>query len=102
MTAFWLVATPVLVSLGSEFVSWVSAKLNKTPLQGNGAFVATMIVSVIGGIGYLAYNQIPANYLVELTKYSTIFLGGATLFFNLFSKNIPTLQFGSQTTTQQG
>jgi hypothetical protein len=99
MTTFYLLATPVAVSLVSEFVSWLSSKVSKGPLQGQGAFLATAVLSVIGGIAYLAYNQIPSSYLVGLTKYSVIFLGGSTIVFQWIVKTVPGLHFGSGQTS---
>jgi hypothetical protein len=95
ITASILVGTPILISLFSEFVSWVNVKSSGTPLSGQGAFLVTLLISIVGGAAYLGYTHIPANYLSGLAMYSTVFLGGATLVFNFIVKTVPGLHFGS-------
>ena len=98
MSTIFLFATPVLVSLVAEFASWVNKKVSGTPLNGQGAFFATLVISAVGGAAYLGYHQIPSDYLIQLTKYTTIFLGGSQVVFFWIMKTVPGLDFGSTVT----
>lgn len=95
----WLVILPVLVPLVSELVSWVNVKLNGTPLNGQGAFWTTVGISALGGLGYAIYNQLPANYVVEIVKYGGMFLAGSQIVFWGLMNNFPSLKFGSNVPT---
>ena len=79
------------VSLFTEFVSWVSKKVTGTPLNGQGAFVSTIVVSIVGGVFYLLFKQVPENYIAALSQYSLVFLGGATVVFNWVVVNVPAI-----------
>jgi hypothetical protein len=62
--------TPILLGLLSSVVTsavkWVNDKLSNTALQGEGAQILAVLVSLVGSAGYMAYN-----HQLDLSNYKT-------------------------------
>lgn len=72
----------LITSILTSIVKWLNTRLENTPLKGNAAVLVSVLISFLGAVGYMYWNDtLNLSNKLEFTKTFTMIFATADLYY---------------------